>query len=128
MAGPAAVGHGLMDDPRQRGFDELEAHFLADLSTQAVIRLLSPFEQAAWCKPRAARGLPPDPDEDDGPPGVVDQPTGSPERRAASAAECRILRQSEASATNDRDPTEPADGVSHPILTLPRTHPLPTDV
>ena len=127
MAGPAAVDHRLMDDPRQRGFGDLEVHFLADLPTQSVVGFLSSFEQAAWRKPRALHGLPPDPDEDDGPAGVVDQATSSPERRAASAAECRILRWSEAGATDDRDPTEPVEGVPHPILALSGTHRVPKD-
>src|SRR2546425_4243240 len=122
MAGPAAVRHRLVDDPCQRGVGQLEAHFLSDLPTEPVIRPLSALEQPARRKPRAAPGLPPDADEDDGPASIVDQATGSPKRRAASSTECGIVRWSDPGTTDDGNPTKPVEGVPHPILALSGTH------
>src|SRR6267378_1794180 len=53
---------------------------------------------------------------------LVDQAARGPERRPGSSAECGIIRWSDAGPTDDGDPTEPVEGVPHPVLALSGTH------
>lgn len=122
MSRAGSILESLLQDSRQRRFDDVESDFLAYLAMESVERRLSFFEAAAGRRPRIAPSRSGEmADEQNATLTVVEQASGRPERLFVDT-ENRMVRRHRDPTLLNRHAAESRERIRKPVLANAGTH------